>query len=462
MKKKLSRLMIAAPRSGSGKTIFTCGLLNLLKDRNVASFKCGPDYIDPMFHRTVIGLPSENLDSFFCKDGELLEILGGRECDYGVLEGVMGIYDGIGGGSGYEIATITRTPILLVMDGSGIWNTILSLIKGIVMDDSQNLIKAIVLNKVTPNYYDTIASMANEMLEKMGSDARVIGFVPNKKDLSLDSRHLGLKMPSEIDDLKKRIDGFTNLIEEHCNVEEILRIMDAAEDIEVLDILEEGMNASTDDPSEKPLRIAVARDEAFCFYYEDNFRLLKNHGIEPVEFSPIKDKALPEGVSGLLLGGGYPELYAQELQGNQEMRESIKRAIESGMPSLAECGGFMYLLEGIYGDDEEVINMAGVIKGTSKNTGKLGRFGYINITAENDGGILPKGSSIRGHEFHYYDSTNNGEACLAEKPDGKKTWRCLHNGENHLWGYPHLFYRSNSELIVRLKKSMEEYGKRDG
>lgn len=467
MKKEISipRIMIAAPKSGSGKTIFTCGLLNLLnkekrEEEKVVAFKCGPDYIDPMFHRNVIGITSKNLDSFFSSDEEILDILRSSKAHEAVLEGVMGIYDGIGRGSGYEIASITRTPIILVMDGRGIWNTIISLVKGIVLDDVNGLIKGIVINRVSQKYYQTIAPLMNEMLKEIGSEARALGFIPESKDLNLESRHLGLKMPNEIEDLRKQVDGFSDLIREHCSLEDIKRIMAEAKSIEEKPSGKEEMETPHQWPKEQEPILAVARDEGFCFYYDENLRALEEAGISIVEFSPIHDKKLPYGISGILLGGGYPELYLKELEANKSMREDIAKAIESGMPSLAECGGFMYLLGSIVEKDSEV-EMAGVIPGKAYNTGKLSRFGYVNITS-NTQGLLEQGETIKGHEFHYYDSNNNGKDCIAKKPEADISWECIHNRRNLFWGYPHLYYSSNPSFIARFKEAMKEYIKING
>ena len=459
MKKNLSRVIIAAPSSGSGKTIFTCGLLNLLKDR-VAAFKCGPDYIDPMFHRNVIGVPSENLDSFFLDDDGIKRILLAGDREMAIIEGVMGIYDGIGTsekGSCYDVAAITNTPIILVVNCQGIWTTLPSIIKGIVSDDRLGLIKGIIFNKTSKYYFDAIAPLTEEALRGIGSSAKVLGFIPSSEAMSLESRHLGLKMPGEIHNLSRQVEEVSALIKENCNLDEIIGIMESAEPIECCD--EENYDGENHDKGkcdEDSLRLAVARDRAFCFYYENNLRMMKDEGIEIVEFSPLDDKVLPGDIHGILLGGGYPELYADVLGKNESMRESIKNAIQSGIPSLAECGGFMYLMS-LMDNGEGQFDMCQVIPGTSKNTGKLSRFGYIILSGKKEG--LLGEDSIKAHEFHYYDSDNNGNDCLAEKASGKGSWECCHMDLNHLWGYPHLYYGSNPGFVKRFKDAMTKYRK---
>ena len=346
-KKRIDRIMITAPASGSGKTIFTCGLLSLLKDegRDPASFKCGPDFIDPMFHSQVLGIEGDNLDPFFSDGRELRAMIGSCGHDTAVLEGAMGIYDGIAGrlydGSCYDVACSTDTPVVLLVNAKGTGSTILSVIKGILSDDKAGLIRGIVLNRISGHFYETLRPLLEEMLSQIGrergAECLLLGGIPDSGDVGLSTRHLGLVMPDEYDDLEAKITSFRELIRSHVDVDGLLRIMEAADPLsyEIEDMPE--VKGET-------LKIAVARDEAFSFYYRENMNELKRHGIEPVYFSPLRDSRLPEGVSALMLRGGYPELYADELSANTAMLDSIRSAIDSGMPSLAECGGFMYLL----------------------------------------------------------------------------------------------------------------------
>lgn len=474
--KKINRVLIAAPKSGSGKTIITCGLLRLLMNRgyDAASFKCGPDFIDPMFHREVVGVPGDNLDPFFCDEDMLRKLVHRKSKDgdnrFIVMEGAMGIYDGISGqgkiGSCYQVALHTGTPIILVIDAKGIGTTIASIIKGILIDDTENLIAGIILNRASESYLNSVRQDIEHAISETASAARIIGYIPNDPRLKLESRHLGLKRPEEIEDLSKQVEDFAHEIESNCDVEKIIAIMEGA-DSSIYDGLSDSDKIDNDKIN---LRLAVARDEAFCFYYEENLRMLREAGIEIVEFSPIHDEKLPENIQGLLLGGGYPELYLNELSQNTGMRDDIKRALDHGMPSLAECGGFMYLLDEVLDKSGGAKEMVGVISGSAKNTGKLSRFGYIELTSkgnvnsndnghdwDGDGNLLGPGESIKGHEFHYYDSTNNGTSLMAEKANKTRRWECCHMGRNHIWGYPHLYYPSNPRLIANLRESMIEY-----
>lgn len=454
----MRRIIISAIGSGSGKTIITCGLLKALKNRGLAvrAFKCGPDYIDPMFHSRVVGVPSENLDTFFCDKKQIEEILlgsytTGSTTDNGdkritadidtiqVIEGAMGIYDGLGGvskkGSVYELASETHTPIILIVNAKGMGPTIISLIKGILADDKEKLIKGIILNNISSGYYNTIYPV----LEKE-TGVKVIGYVPKLEDVSLDSRHLGLKLPEEIYGLTQMVDKLATQVEATIKIDELIKISTQAANIEYK--VDESSNKSFVELIKKlgmikentPSRIAVARDEVFCFYYEENLRQLKNAGAELVYFSPLHDEILPNNITGILLGGGYPELRLAELEANKSMRISIKSAIENGMPSIAECGGFMYLHDCIVDDSGVERAMVGVIKGKCYNTGKLCRFGYVDLQVGD--------FSLKGHEFHYYDSTCAGADAIATKPISGLSYEWGYVGDNHIWGYPHLYYAS--------------------
>lgn len=462
----IKRIMIAAPKSGSGKTVITCAFLQILKDEGyqVASFKCGPDYIDPMFHEKVIGVPSKNLDTFFTGEEQTRRIFlqGIVEKDFAVLEGVMGLYDGLGGireeGSSYHLAKVTGTPIVLVVDTKGMGRSVIPMIAGFLDYDRAHLIRGVLFNRITKGFYETIKPLIEEELK-----VPVLGFLSEKEELRIESRHLGLMMPDELNNVKGRLQAAAIELQKTVSIERMMEIAEGAEELQGDGAVETARNKGKPD---KPV-IAVAKDEAFCFYYMDNLSLLEENGAEITYFSPLRDPKLPERCHALYLGGGYPELYAKELSENSEMRTAIRSVVENGMPVVAECGGFMYLHSAIIDREGIRHEMAGIFSETCYDTGKLVRFGYIELQ-EKQSHFLPEGETIKGHEFHYYDSTGSGEDAIALKPVTGRTYSCMIENEKLFCGFPHLYYPSNPafaksfvEKAGRYKRELEQesYGK---
>ncbi|MGB8451808.1 MAG: cobyrinate a,c-diamide synthase [Anaerocolumna sp.] len=450
--KKINRIMIAGTKSGSGKTTITCGILQGLMDKGyvISSFKCGPDYIDPMFHSKVIGTKSGNLDSFFTGDTLLKDLLykNSGDTDISVIEGVMGYYDGIGfseTGSSYSIAAMTRTPVILIVDAKGMSGSIGALLKGFASYKDESYIKGVIFNRLPDMLYDN----AKKLAEDMGIHA--YGYVPVMSECILESRHLGLITAGEIKDLKSKINILAQKLSDTVDFDGILALADEAEPLDVLEL-------SPVNRKDK-LTIAVAQDEAFCFLYKDNLELLKASGATLLPFSPIRDKELPKNIDGLLLCGGYPELYAKELSENTSMLAEIKRSIESGMPAIAECGGFMYLHESMEDKEGTDYPMAGVISGRCFKTGRLQRFGYIYLHGTEDSLIAKKHEVIKAHEFHYWDSENGGKAFRAIKPGGAREWDCIHATMNLYAGFPHLYFYGNPSIAERFLERCIQYGK---
>lgn len=456
---KLDRVMIAAPKSGSGKTTITCVLLQSLKEQGipVVSYKCGPDYIDPMFHKEVLGVPSKNLDTFFTGEEETRVLLkaGRTEGELALLEGVMGLYDGLGGireeGSSYHLAKVTGTPIVLVVDAKGMGKSVLALIAGFLQYDTEKLIRGVILNRMSGVCYQTIRPLIEKELP-----VAVLGYVPDQKHLELKSRHLGLVLPEEQEEVKQQIRDFAAELQKTVSIEKIREI--AAEAVELPE-MSKGDSDLRYHFEDSPV-IAVAWDEAFCFYYEDNLRLLEEHGARLRYFSPLHDSRLPEGCNGILLGGGYPEIHLQELEQNGSMRNEIRAAMEQDIPCVAECGGFMYLHEAIEDQEGKQYRMAGVLPGICINKGKLVRFGYIELQ-EKKPSFLPEGTKIRGHEFHYYDSSDNGEDCMAVKPVTGKSYPCVIETQNRFLGFPHLYYPSNPGFAENFVEKARDFRNRN-
>ena len=449
---RIPRIMIAAPASGSGKTLFTCALLRLLERKGIraAAFKCGPDFIDPMFHKKVLGTPSRNLDLYMAgEEGVRRSFAAGcAGAEIAVIEGVMGYFDGTGAsgmeGSSYELATVLQTPVLLTADVRGMSRSAAAMIKGFTDYGEQKMICGAFLNR-------TSAVTAERIEGWLAKEAGipVLGFFPADDELRLESRHLGLVEPEEIPDLQQKIDHAADILEVTLNLEALFMAAGGAPALQV----------ETGNPEEREgssVTVAVAQDEAFSFYYEDNLELLEELGAKIVYFSPLHDRELPEA-DGLLIGGGYPELKAGELAANTGILASIRRAADSGMPILAECGGFQYLQEELVDKEGTAHRMCGVLKGSSRMTDKLVRFGYVEVSGE--GLYFGTGRTIRGHEFHYSDSTENGSACKAVKPGGK-SWDCMVVQGRIAAGYPHLYYRScpafAESFVIECGKFREE------
>jgi cobyrinic acid a,c-diamide synthase len=457
--------MIAAAGSGSGKTTVTCGLLQALLNRGVrpASFKCGPDYIDPMFHSEVLGIKSRNLDLFFTDENTTKYLLckNSGTADLAVLEGVMGYYDGLAGKStecsSYDLARKTETPVILVVDCKGMSVSVAALIKGFLEMRKDHGVKGVILNRIPPMLYEDIKGLIEAELA-----VEVLGYLPAMEDCRLESRHLGLVTAKEIGNLKEIIGRLAAQMEASVDLDRIVEFARTAPIIncsvpeELTAAKESGPEiAEPENASKSPAKIAVAMDKAFCFYYQDNLDLLEELGAEIVPFSPLDDKSLPADIRGLILGGGYPELYLERLSENQAMLKSIRDAVDSGIPCLAECGGFMYLHERVKDRDGKSYDMAGVIEGESFPTDKLTRFGYITLTALEDNVLCRKGAELKGHEFHYWDSTNTGNGFHAQKPLRKSSWDCIIIRGNLWAGYPHIHFYSNigaaAEYIRKVK-----------
>ena len=456
---RLKRVMIGAPKSGSGKTLVTCALLQALKNqgKKVISYKCGPDYIDPMFHETVLRIPSKNLDTFFCteEDTKGLFLEGRTGNEFAVIEGVMGLFDGLGGireeGSSYHLAKVTKTPIILVVDAKGMGRSLLALISGFLNYDTEHLIKGVILNRMSKSYYHIMKPLIEEELK-----IKVVGYFPEQKENSVGSRHLGLVMPEEISDIRKKLEQLSKTFETTVSLEQIEEIGAHAENLSYDS--KDLPDMSRETKENKPV-IGVAKDEAFCFYYRDNLKLLESFGARMVFFSPLHDKEIPKECDGLLFGGGYPELYAKKLSDNRRMRASVKRAAAGGMPIVAECGGFMYLHSSLIDPEGVAYPMADVVEGECFYTGKLVRFGYVELR-EKKSNFLSANAKIKGHEFHYYDSTQNGMDCIGRKPVSGQEYACILAKENQWLGFPHLYYPSNPGFAKAFVDKVRKYKKR--
>ena len=441
----MKQILITAMHSGAGKTIVTCSLLAALKKRgtDVHAFKCGPDYIDPMFHTKVLGIPSRNLDLFLQGKDAVRSSVALHGGEFAVLEGAMGYYDGINGtdeASAFAVADLLSCPSILVVRPGGSMLTLAAQIRGMTAFRRDSHLVGILLNGCR----ESLAGSLMPVLERE-TGLPVLGFLPPMEEAVLESRHLGLLTAEEITDLSARFAVLSVQMERTVDLDALLRLASLCD-------------------GEKPKRkkspractIAVAKDEAFCFCYADSLEALENAGAELVFFSPLRDRTLPEEAGGLYLCGGYPELYAGRLAENTTMRQSICEAVNSGLPTVAECGAFLYLQQMLENERKEIFPMCGCFPGTGFQTGSLQRFGYEWLLAEDNSLLFRKGERIPAHEFHYWDCTENGSDLCVVKPNGK-TWRCGYTGPACYAAFPHLHLGGELPLAKRFVEACISY-----
>lgn len=444
------RVLISGTKSGCGKTTMTCALLQAWKDQGLDLMACkgGPDYIDPMFHSRIIGTNSANLDLFLCGKENVLSLLSeyDKENSLTVIEGAMGFYDGIAltsSSSAWELARVTETPVLLVIDAQGSGVSICAEISGFLNYVEDSGIRGILLNRVSPMLYPRL----KEAIEQR-CGVPVMGYLPKLPECAIESRHLGLMTANEITGLKEKLKTLAENAKKTVDLEAIVELACKAPSLDAPSM-----------PSEQPVPggpvIAVARDEAFCFYYRENLNFIRRLGGEIRFFSPLHDQKLPE-CDGLYLGGGYPELYAQQLEQNSGMRQSVRERLQSGLPYIAECGGFLYLQSQLADKEGQIYAMCGLFPGKGYPTGRLRRFGYVNLTAKQDSLLLRKGETVPAHEFHYWDCQEPGTDLHGQKPLSERGWECGFVSENGYAGFPHLYFPAKPEMIRRfLQKAID-------
>ncbi|MFI3209359.1 MAG: cobyrinate a,c-diamide synthase [Eubacteriales bacterium] len=452
-KDQINRILIAGTHSGCGKTTVTCGILRALQKRkiDVRAFKCGPDYIDPMFHSEVIGTKSRNIDMFLCPK-EITKALfaensSTNENSLSLVEGVMGYYDGLGGNtvqnSTYHIAEEFQIPTILVVDCKGASISIVAMIQG-YQNYKENHIVGVILNRVTP----MMLPFYREMIEKE-TGLEVLGCLPKEPMAMIESRHLGLVTAQEIEHLNQKIEVLGELVEQYIDVDRLLAIGHTAAPFQYE---ANRVGYPIDEKAEKEfdgIHIAVARDKAFCFYYEDGLHTLETLGAHLHYFSPLEEDELPEEVVGIILGGGYPELYLETLSKNESMQACIRNAHHKSMPIYAECGGFMYLGKSIEGH-----RMVGIIDMHCEMTTKLNQFGYVKLTPLREGTFIEE--SLHAHEFHYSKSDSNTFAYQATKTTGK-SWETGYSEGNIFAQYPHIHFSGQVELAKKFLTKCKEY-----
>ncbi|MHB8121212.1 MAG: cobyrinate a,c-diamide synthase [Desulfuromonadaceae bacterium] len=477
----MNGFLIAAPQSGSGKTTVSLAIMAALMRRgtNVAPFKCGPDFIDPGYHRMVTGHPSINLDGWMCPAEFVRETFYTSLASHtsrasrtiAVIEGVMGLFDGIGAssrdGSSAQIATITGAAVVLVVNARGMAASAAALVKGFTDFDPQVRIAGVIFNNVGSESH---ATLLREALAHHCPEVSCFGCIPRDESLVIPSRHLGL-VTAEDNPLSDEFIGRLAEMAERClDLDRLsqLQIPPCPPFIKGGDKITSTLIERVDTKG-YPLRhkgaggicIAVARDAAFCFMYDDNLRLLREAGAELVFFSPLVDTTLPAGIHGIYLPGGYPELYAAELHNNVGIKEALRSAVAADMPVYAECGGFVYLTEGLDASENlSSADFAGIFPVRCRMLPRRKALGYRQAELTESVIIGAKTSTVRGHEFHYseispmpegvgrcYQVSRKGEVLGAE---GFRTRNCLGS-------YIHLHFGSNPDIAATFVAACREY-----
>lgn len=431
--------LIAGTNSGIGKTTVSMGLMSCFE--NASPFKVGPDYIDGKFHEFVTGNKSYNLDYFLMEEEGVKESFLKHTESFAIIEGVMGFYDGIDNsldnGSSAHIARILNLPVILVVDAKGKSTSIAAQVMGYQNFDKRVNIIGVIINKVSS---EKTYEILKEAIEKY-CNIKCFGYISNINEISVSSRHLGLTQAEEILNLKEKIKILKESIKKTVNLEEIYKSVEFNLNYKLKNIF-----LSLKDKY-KNLKIGIAKDNAFSFYYNDNIEFLENMGIEIEYFSPINDKKIPQDIDMLYFGGGYPENYAEELSKNIDMLNSIREFYNKGGVIYGECGGFIYLskkLVTLDGKEFTFVNLnENIIE--MKNKLDISRFGYIKIKYKEN--LFGK-----GHEFHYSKIRSEGndkKEFQIEKPNGKK-WECGFSSKNLLCGYPHIHFFTSQNIIFDL------------
>ncbi|GFO67279.1 cobyrinate a,c-diamide synthase [Geomonas limicola] len=452
----MKTIVIAAPHSGSGKTTLTLGLMHALTRRGlaVAPFKVGPDFIDPGYHRLVTGRPSVNLDGWMCGHDFVRDTFSRHSAgaDLAIVEGVMGLFDGSDGvseaGSTAEVAKLIGAPVLLVVDARSQARSAAALVHGFASFDPSLRVAGVIFNNVGSSNHERIL---REALAASCPDVAVLGCLPKDPRLAIPSRHLGLTTAEENPLSEEFLDHLCAVVEKRLDLEGILELAEAATPA--------AASSSVTPAAAGALRIAVARDAAFCFCYPDNLRLLAEAGAEICFFSPLADARLPEGTAGVYLPGGYPELFAEKLAANTALKTALFEGIEAGLPVYAECGGFIYLTNGVEVAGE-THPLVGIFPVGTRMLPKRKALGYRDVELACDTFLGPAGARARGHEFHYSE--------MEPMPQGvERVYRVSRKGEplglegfrhrNCLASYIHLHFGSSPELAGNFLRHCREF-----
>ncbi|MGX4598297.1 cobyrinate a,c-diamide synthase [Faecalimicrobium sp. JNUCC 81] len=454
----MKKILIAGTNSGVGKTTISLGIMQALTKRSmkVQPFKVGPDYIDPSYHTFITGRHSRNLDSYMLDDEQIKYVFNSssEDADISVVEGVMGLYDGIGidldNCTSSYTSKLLKSPVILVINGKAMAASSAAMVLGYKeLDKNVNIAGVIVNNVKTKTHYEIIKNAVEKYC-----GVEVLGYFPPNNDFSLESRHLGLVPSVEIDSLKTKFNNLADEIEKYINIDRILELSESEEVETSFEVDSFIKNSKVENKT-----IAIAYDKAFNFYYRENIELLRYLGLNIKYFSPLEDNEVPSG-DYIYIGGGFPEIFGKELEANISMRKSILEAHKRKIPIYAECGGLMYLGEKLIDQENKEYDMVGIFKGNSKMTASLRRFGYSFGTAKEDTILSKKGEVIKGHEFHHsIFETNEDCAYIMRKERDKKIvdeWEGGYSKGNTLATYLHTHFFNNLNCIKNLLEKGNE------
>lgn len=454
------RIVIGGTGSGAGKTTLTLGLMAALRRRGltVQGFKVGPDYIDPTYHTAVTGRPSRNLDTWMASADVMKEIFlrGSEGADVSVIEGVMGFYDGkdprSDQGSTAQVSMLLEAPAVLVVGIASMARSAAAIVKGFATLSEGVSLAGVVCNQAGSAGHISLCKAAIEQ----ECEVPVLGGFVRTEGIQIPERHLGLVPAVERGELAPLFDRLADLVEEFVDVDRVIEIARSAPD---LDECEAGLFGGAVEEA-AGVKIAVARDAAFNFYYPENLELLERFGAELVFFSPLAGEKVPEDAGALYIGGGFPEEFAGELAGYADVRQDLKERVLGGLPTLAECGGYMYLGASLADRDGVVHEMCGVVPGEVKMQGKLAALGYREATAVGGHFLLPVGETVRGHEFHYSTLTELGEFAYAYRVKGLRGEKEEgYAGGRLVAGYTHLYFPSNPEVARRFVEEARAFAR---
>ncbi|WP_404407934.1 cobyrinate a,c-diamide synthase [Jeotgalibacillus malaysiensis] len=439
-----NRILIAGVSSGVGKTSITLGLMAafMKKGLTVQGYKCGPDYIDPAYHTAITNRSSRNLDSWMLKEDVMKEIFvkGSEGADISIIEGMMGLYDGesptSNRGSAAEISSLLKCPVILVVDCSAMARSAAAVVKGFQHLDPDVNIAGVIANRVGSEGHFKLIKEAVE--QECGIP--VCGYLTENEQIHMPERHLGLVPSIERGELNEQLERLGEAVADTVDLDQIHQMSKQPPVTTESSLFKQWSSIN--------VKVAVAYDQAFNFYYQENLELIESYGAEVIYFSPLKGELLPPEANGLYIGGGFPEQFLKELADHNEVKQSIKDAVENGLPVLAECGGLMYLSASITNIEGETYSMVGVLPGKTKMQFNIAAIGYREITGAPGNKFFMEETKIRGHEFHYSTFKPHEEL-----PAAYHVSSSFGSGEegylykNVVAGYTHIHFASNPEVL---------------